>query len=132
MSISWVSEFGRQSVLRGCTRSAARSRRRQTFRGFAFTASLLAMDAEAERLRERVELLFEARATLQTVAAVSAPGEVYPEILRVHVFNLSNHPFSKSAYAWEEEGGAIVAMQHGGFIQSPNDAVREAHVPKPA
>ncbi|MGD9980219.1 MAG: hypothetical protein AB7H66_01460 [Hyphomonadaceae bacterium] len=82
------------------------------------------MSYEAERLREQTETRFECRATLEHVIAVESPSDRHVT-LSVHVFRLNDHPITRRAYAWEDEG-RFFAMQHGWFIQSPKDAVKEA------
>lgn len=84
------------------------------------------MAQDADRLRERVELQFECRATFRRSVIEPASDELHAAQLQVHIFDLEGHPFAKCAYAWEEDG-TITAMQHAGFIKSPRDAVREAH-----
>lgn len=89
------------------------------------------MSDEAERLRERIELQFECRAAFRRIVTVPACNELYSEQLLVHIFDLKDHPIAGRAYAWED-GGWITAVQHGWFVRSPADAVRQAHTTPPA
>jgi len=81
------------------------------------------MDDEAEELRAHLEMLHQCRASLRRVVIVPASAELYAEQLRVHIFDLERHPISKAGYAW---AGPRVVLD-GWFVQSPEDAVREAY-----